>query len=460
MGEDTINAAAHISGAGKGSRPALAQSGRLRLFSVFILYVAQGVPIGLFWFAIPAWMAANGASAVDVASVLGLTALPWSLKLVNGFIMDRYTFLAMGRRRVWLIGAQLVMIASLLICAVLSPTVGDIWLLGAIGFAVNTATTFQDVAVDGLAVDIMEEEERARASGMMFGGQAIGMSLSTALSGAAIAAYGPSTAYIAAALFIGVITALILATRERPGERLLPWSRGEASAANIAIQADRWWPILRQTFTAVLRPVSLIFLPIMMIKGVQYGVMSGATPMIATGAAGWTEGHVTTVVGLGQLVAGIAGMSVGGLLGDRFGAKRATILFLGCWLVLNAVMFMAQPLWANSEFITTYVILWFSLDTLLTVAALPIAMRLCHRTVAATQFTLYMALGNFGITLGAGLLGMAEKLGGIASLFGLIALADIIAILIVLIVRFPTGQLDQAVAEGLPEGDGLAPAIN
>ena len=43
------------------------------------------MPIGLFWFAIPAWMAATGAGAADVASVLGLTALPWSLKLVNAF---------------------------------------------------------------------------------------------------------------------------------------------------------------------------------------------------------------------------------------------------------------------------------------------------------------------------------------------------------------------------------------
>ena len=85
----------------------LAEHRALRLFTLFILYVAQGVPIGLFWFAIPAWMAANGAGAADVGYVLGLTALPWTLKLVNGFIMDRYTFLPMGRRRVWIAGAQL-----------------------------------------------------------------------------------------------------------------------------------------------------------------------------------------------------------------------------------------------------------------------------------------------------------------------------------------------------------------
>jgi PAT family beta-lactamase induction signal transducer AmpG len=268
-------------------RPAMDESRKLRLFTVLILYVAQGVPIGLFWFAIPAWMATNGATATDVAYVLGLTALPWSLKLVNGFIMDRYTFLAMGRRRVWLIGAQLVMIAFLIACALLEPGVKDIALLGAVGFAVNAATTFQDVAVDGLAVDIMEEDERSRASGMMFGGQSIGMALSTALSGAAIAAYGPSAAYLLSAVFIGLVTVFVLGTRERIGERLMPWGDGQASSVNLVIQARSWWPILKSTFKAIIRPLSLLYLPVLIIRGMQFGVLTGATPLIVTSRAAW-----------------------------------------------------------------------------------------------------------------------------------------------------------------------------
>jgi MFS transporter, PAT family, beta-lactamase induction signal transducer AmpG len=442
------------------NRPAMNESRKLRLFTVFILYVAQGVPIGLFWFAIPAWMAANGATATDVAYVLGLTALPWSLKLVNGFIMDRYTFLAMGRRRVWLIGAQLAMVALLIACALLEPGVKDIALLGLIGFAVNAATTFQDVAVDGLAVDIMEEEERSRASGMMFGGQSIGMSLSTALSGAAIVAYGPSAAYLLSALFIGLVTVFVLGTRERIGERLMPWSGGEASGINLAIQARSWWPILKSTFFAIVRPLSLLYLPILLIKGMHYGVLTGATPLIATGSAGWTEAQVTAIAGMGQLVGGIAGMTIGGYLGDRIGAKWASILIFSCWLALDMAMFLALPLWADSQFLTAYIITWQSLDTLITVATLPIAMRLCNRTVAATQFTLYMALSNFGITIGAGLLGFADRLGGIVNLFALLGAANIVAIGILLAVRFPTRQVDHRTAEQLPQGAGLVPAVN
>lgn len=427
-------------------RPALSQSRGLRLFAVLLLYIGQGVPLGLFMFAIPAWMAANGASAADVAYVLGLSALPWSLKFVNGFVMDRYTFLAMGRRRVWLIGAQLVMVGGLLAAAAIGPGVGDIWLLGATGFCINAATSFQDVAVDGMAVDIMEEDERARASGMMFGGQSVGMALSTAASGATIAAYGPSAAYLLAAAFIGMVTLLAITVRERPGERLLPWTEGKPTPANLAVQADRWWPIFRNTVVAIVRPVSLFWVSVLLLRGMQNGIFTGTTPLIASGFAGWEEGRISAITGTAQLVAGLAGMTIGGIVGDRLGAKWAAILFFSCWLALNAAMFAGQALWPDSRFMTAFILVWLPLDVLVAVALLPVSMRLCNATVAATQFTIYMALMNFGIAMGAAILGQAERLGGIASLFVVVGLFDLVAIAVLLMVKFPERRLDMPVA--------------
>jgi len=344
--------------------------------------------------------------------------------------------------------------------AALNPDVTDVWLLGAIGFVVNIATAFQDVAVDGLAVDIMEEEERARAGGMMFGGQSIGMAASTASTGAVIAAYGPGAAYLLGALFIGLVTIFVIATRERPGERLLPWTSGEPTKANLAVQADRWWPVLKHTFVAIVRPVSLIWLAILLIRGIQNGVMIGATPLIAAGSAGWAEDQIAAIAGMGQLVGGIVGMTIGGIVGDRLGAKRASVLFFGCWLALNATMFLSQPLWSDDRFLTGFMLVWRPLDTLIAVALLPVSMRLCNATVAATQFTLYMALTNFGISLGAMTLGQAERLGGIAPLFAMVGVLEVIAIVILLTVRFPERRVDDQVAEKLPHGDGVAPAAS
>ncbi len=438
----------------------LTQDRKLRLFTVFILYVCQGIPIGLFWFAIPAWMAAKGADAADVGYVLGFTALPWTLKLINGFIMDRYTFLAMGRRRIWLIGAQLVMIAMLLGCAIVQPEVTQIGLLAAAAFVVNSATTFQDVAVDGLAVDIMEEDERARASGMMFGGQAIGIAVSTALSGAIIAQFGASAAYLFTALLIGLATVYMAFVREREGERKLPWSAGTAHSRNTAIQAEAWWPILKSTFTSVFKPISLLWVPVLLSNGLQYGVLTGMTPLIGTGDVGWGEQEVTSTAGTASLVAGIIGLTFGGWFGDKFGAKRATITIISTYFLFSAAVWLSVDLWSDPVLFVGFVYCWMALNTLLTVVALPISMRLCDPTVAATQFTLYMATSNFGITIGAWLLGRSDGFGGIRSMLLVLCAAFTVAIILLLVVRYPRKSVAAEVAEELPQGDGVAPVVN
>jgi hypothetical protein len=68
---------------------------------------------------------------------------------------------------------------------------------------------------------------------------------------------------VLSALFVALLTLMVSFTRERYGERLLPWSSGTTHTANLSVQARRWWPILRSTLTALTRPVSLPFLPIM-----------------------------------------------------------------------------------------------------------------------------------------------------------------------------------------------------
>ena len=439
----------------------LAENRRLRLSTLFILYVAQGVPIGLFWFAIPAWMAANGAGASDVGYVLALTALPWTLKLVNGFIMDRYTFLAMGRRRIWIIGAQMVMIALLVGCALIGPGVTDILLLGMAGFIVNMATTFQDVGVDGLAVDIMKEEERARASGMMFGGQAIGISASTAFSGLAIARLGPSAAYLLSASFVGIITLYLLLLRERPGERLVPWSAGDVHPRNRAIHVGQWWPILKSTVVSMIRPVSLFWLPVLLVRGFHYGMFAGVTPLIGTGDVGWSEVHVTSVVGSAQLVAGILGLTLGGWLGDTFGAKRSTSAMFAALMSVSAAMWFSVAHWGEPAYFTAFVYAWYGLDVLVTVVALPISMRLCDPRVAATQFTLYMATANFGTSVGAWVLGFSRASSGLPLMFVVVFALHLAGLMLMVLVRFPGRTVvEKEVAALLAEGEGPEPAIN
>jgi len=42
-----------------------------------------------------------GLTPSQIGSYMGIILLPWSLKLINDPITDRWSFLAMGRRRPW-----------------------------------------------------------------------------------------------------------------------------------------------------------------------------------------------------------------------------------------------------------------------------------------------------------------------------------------------------------------------
>ena len=426
-----------MASAASGNSMILENSQRLRLFTLFILYVGQGMPIGLFWFAIPAWMAVNGAPAADVGSVAALTALPWSLKLVNGFIMDRYTFLPMGRRRAWILGAQIVMIAFLVIGALVDPAVTDVAILGGIGFAVNMATTFQDVAVDGLAVDIMTEDERARGSGMMFGGQAIGIAAATAICGFVIEDFGAPAAFLIVSALIFALCIYIASFRERSGERSLPWSTGQAHERNVAIQLDAWWPLLKATFNSMRRLVSLLWIPCLFGRGVLYGGFTGATPLIGANYAGWDTSEISSLTATAGLLAGVLCITLGGWLGDKFGAKRIGIMWIASGIALCAVMYLGVGYWSNSAVFMAFVYFWIPLDMLITVALLPISMRLCDPTVAATQFTIYMAISNFGISFGAFMLGKTDALGGLPSIFIIVGTGLAVALALLLTVKYP-----------------------
>ena len=281
----------------------------------------------------------------------------------------------------------------------------------------------------------------------MAGGQLLGTAGATAATGWAIANFGAAGAYIAAAIAIAAVNIFMILVRERSGERRLPWSVGAARAENKAVQAGAWWPIIVTTLKSLFRAVSLLWIPIMLVKGMQYGVMTGATPLIGAGEAGFAEDRITAISGTAQLVAGLLAMTAGGWLADKMGAARATTLLYAFWLAFNGMMTLMVPSWSDSQFVYLFIFIWFAIDTVIAAVSFPVCMRLCDPKVAATQFAIYMAINNIGISLGALLLGQSDRLGGLVALFPIMAGLNIVAIAILLTVKFPRRQ-DRTALEG------------
>ncbi len=137
--------------------PVLAQSRWLR-FGVFTAYyVLQGLPWGLNAIALPAWLFGQGMGKESIASFAAITGLPWALKLFVAPLMDRFSFLPMGMRRPWIIGAQSLMLLTSSFLFFITDPLEQFWWLLAICTVLNIFAATEDVAVDGLAIAIVPE---------------------------------------------------------------------------------------------------------------------------------------------------------------------------------------------------------------------------------------------------------------------------------------------------------------
>lgn len=442
-----------------GDKLILTQSPGLRLLTLLLFYFTQGFPFGLFTYAVPSWMAANGASTAAVAAVEGAAALPWTLKLINGFIIDRYTFLPMGRRRSWIIGAQGLIVLAFLAGAMVSPQHSDVALLSVFAFAANIAVTYQDVGIDSLAVDIMAENERAKASGVMFGAQTIGIALATAMGGVLLERYGFAVCMVLSALIPAAVMAYGMAIRERNGEKRLPWSDGESHPHNRAIQVEAWLPLLKSASRALFAPLSLALVPILLVSSLSSGAHEAFHPVLAKQAGGWSLSDYTNLISTAQLAVGLLGLVIGGWAVDAIGAQRSVIIVFAIQIAAAIAFALAHSRWAEGSVLTGYFIVGEFISTFTSITLIPICMRICSPSVAATQFTIYMAVSNFGRPLGASLAAATAGVGNPVLMYGLIAAIWVAAVAALLVIRFPgEDRAFDAAAEVLPQGEGLAPA--
>lgn len=396
---------------------ALSENRNLRFVTLFLLYFAQGLPFGLIDFALPAWLAQNGASAAAIGSVQALVILPWTLKLAYGLLMDRYAFLAMGRRRPWIIIGQLGLAVAFLAMAFANPGVHQISLIAAFAFALGLSSAVQDVAVDGLAVDILPADEIERVNGYMFGAQAIGIAVSAALSGYLIAYVSLPAAVMTLAAIIAGILMLVLIVRERPGERLLPWTRGAASQRNIDLHLGAFGPIIRNLGTAMFTRQTLILVPALVAVVAAWGIFLGLAPLFAANVLGWDKAIYSGWSGQASLVAGFAGALIFGGAAARLGARRMFIVSALLAAAAAGAMLSLQGHWTNPVYFIVAIFMFNAVTVLRSVTAGSLAMRLCTPAIAATQFAVFMAILNLGRTLASASLGWLDSLGGIPAMF-------------------------------------------
>jgi MFS transporter, PAT family, beta-lactamase induction signal transducer AmpG len=413
------------------SFPALSENAVLRYLSFSALYLAQGIPEGLVIFGIPAWMAMNGKSPSEIGSFTAIALIPWSFKIVAAPLMDRFTWLPMGRRRPWIIFGQLGLIASFLSMAFIPDPLNNLTLLMFAAFSVSLFTIFQDIAVDGMAIDILPVDQQARANGLMWGSKTLGISASVAAGSFIINAYGFFYAITALSFIVLLIMIVPVFLRERPGEKLMPWTRGETSEISGKLQLHSWKSILKSLYQVFFLRVSLIMGIAVFSYSVGRGLLQTLLPVFTVQELGWTDSHYSQTFATVNLISGILGMFIAGALIDFFGKIRMMTIYLCCLIGIVLAMTFMKSYWQNNLFIYGFFAGFFILDTFITIAVFATAMQLCWKRISATQFTLFMAIANIGLAAGARLLGpLTENLNWEYVILTAVAFSGVMLVLI------------------------------
>lgn len=389
----------------------------LRFSALVALYVGQGVPQGILVVALPAYLAEHGAEASVIGGYLSLVLLPFALKLVAGPLLDRFTYLPMGRRRPWVLAAGLAVVAGFVALSLVSDPVAGLGLLTACGFAINSAVAVLDVAVDGMAVDVLEVDEQPRANALMWGGATLGVAASAVGTARLLSVGGVGLAAAVVALVLLALLTVPLLLRERPGERLLPWARGRASETARERQPADWASVIARLRAAALLPSSLLLLAAAACAGALDGIVIAFMPVLAVGDLGWSDTGYADLVAIGQVAAGVIGMGLGSVLIGRIGRVRM-LVGLGVLVAVVLVTMASVPgLWSARATLVVFSLGYLITFVLLTITLLATGMGLCSRSVAATQFALFTAAMNIGRSAGSGLLGPLDAVLGPSALF-------------------------------------------
>ena len=168
----------------------------------------------------------------------------------------------------------------------------------------------------------------------------------------------------------------------------------------------------------------------------MYGLVDTLLPIFTIQELDWTNTTYSQVYSITTVVGGIFGMFVGGALVDFFGKKRMLSIYLVFLIVLLVSFAFFPSLWDVAKVVFGFVLLYYLLSIFLNIATFATGMQLCWKTVAATQFTLYMALANMGRSVGSWLVGVLKESMTWDYVFIITALSPLIALIIIQFLNF------------------------
>ena len=136
-----------------------------RIGAVTLQSFSSGLPLGLVWIALPAFLTYRGFD-IRTVGLFSLAQAPWSFKFLWSPLMDRYgpRFGSVGRRRAWILICQILLTAGILGLAAVGGA-ADVGTVALLALFIAFASASQDIVIDAYAVEVLERSEQGIAVG-------------------------------------------------------------------------------------------------------------------------------------------------------------------------------------------------------------------------------------------------------------------------------------------------------
>lgn len=351
-----------------------------RLAAVLVLGFSSGLPLALTGSTLQAWLTVAG---VDIRTIAWFSwiGIPYVLKFLWSPALDRYVPPFLGRRRGWMLLAQLALVLGIVAMGTASPDNG-IWTIGALALWVAFASASQDIVVDAYRTDLLTAKERGIGAAVGVLGYRVAMLASGGLALILADQIGwRSTYFIMAALMgIGILTSFLAPEPAAPFDT--PRTLGEAVAAPL------------KDFFSRPGAVGLLLLIILYKFGdALAGTLTTAFLIRGVGFDLTEVGLVNKWLGFASLVTGAL---VGGMLMTNMSLVRA-LLFFGVLQAVSNLSFAVLALIGKSYALLVFTVAFENLASGMgTAAFVALAMALCNHRFSATQYALLSALASLG----------------------------------------------------------------
>ena len=330
-----------------------------RVAAMLFLGFSAGLPFLLVFSTLSAWLAQVGIErgTIGLLSWVGIT---YSIKFFWAPIVDRIELpllhRLLGRRRSWMLLAQLGMAAGLAGLAVQDPT-SQLQVMVACALVVAFSSATQDIAIDAWRIEAAALEHQ----GAMSASYQLGYRIALIVAGAGCLfladVHGWKAAYLvmAALVMIGVVTSLLVPEPENSVDRATPQSELRAIAW---LEAHAHWPQkMRDLGAWFVGAVICPFVDFFTRNGLKLGIAilcfvglfrltditmgSMANPFYLS--MGYSLSEVAAIAKFYGVIMSIGGAFLGGIAVLRFGAV-ASLMAGGVMVILSNLGFAALAL--------------------------------------------------------------------------------------------------------------------